>query len=324
MKIPSPLLFSPGFVLVFGSLVGLQAQEAPQITGFDRLINGEVRLELSGTAGVHYRIETTTNLPSWNSLVTYRGTGSDQHTDTGAPYRGARYYRALRLEGADILTGDHLVTDEGEVVIHPVNHASFVMQWNGMMIYNDPVGGATPYASFSKADLILVSHSHGDHYSASTLDAVRGPNVIIIAPQAVYNSMSTTLKGLTKVLTYGATTNVLGVSVTAVPAYNSNHSYGSGNGFVVTIGGRRLYMSGDTGDVAEMRALREIDVAFVCMNVPYTMTVAQAVSAVREFQPKVVYPYHFRNQDGTLANLASFKTQVGADLGIEVRIRTWY
>ncbi len=116
----------------------------------------------------------------------------------------------------------------------------------------------------------------------------------------------------------------LNLSVEAVPAYNANHPEGVGNGYVLTIGGRRIYFSGDTGDIPEMRALPDIDVAYVCMNVPFTMTVAQASSAVRAFRPAVVYPYHFRNQDNTRANTNLFKTQIGTDLGIEVRLRTWY
>jgi L-ascorbate metabolism protein UlaG (beta-lactamase superfamily) len=111
------------------------------------------------------------------------------------------------------------------------------------------------------------------------------------------------------------------------PAYNlttSNHPKGNGNGYILSLGGKLLYVSGDTEDTPELRALRNIDVAFLAMNVPYTMTVAKAVSAVREFRPKVVYPYHYRNADGSFADLEAFKRQVGTDLGIEVRLRKWY
>jgi L-ascorbate metabolism protein UlaG (beta-lactamase superfamily) len=192
------------------------------------------------------------------------------------------------------------------------------------MIYNDPVGGATPYAGLPKADLILVSHSHGDHFDSATLNTVRGPSAVIIAPQAVFNSLSTTLKALTTVLTNGASANVIGLTIEAVPAYNANHPKGAGNGYVLTLGGKRIYMSGDTGNIAEMRALQDIDVAFVCMNLPFTMSVNDAATAVRAFRPKVVYPYHFRNQDGSQSSLTTFKRLVGADLGIEVRVRKWY
>ena len=109
-----------------------------------------------------------------------------------------------------------------------------------------------------------------------------------------------------------------------MPAYNSNHPLGTGNGYVLTIGGKRIYMSGDTGDITEMRLLPNIDVAFVCMNVPFTMNITNAASAVRDFRPKVIYPYHYKNQDGTFADLNEFKRRVAQDLGIEVRLRKWY
>ncbi|HXT41765.1 MAG TPA: MBL fold metallo-hydrolase, partial [Candidatus Angelobacter sp.] len=102
------------------------------------------------------------------------------------------------------------------------------------------------------------------------------------------------------------------------------HLKGVGNGYVLAIGEKRIYMSGDSEDITEMRGLQDIDVAFVCMNVPFTMTIAKAVSAVRQFRPKVVYPYHYRNQDSSLANLNAFKQQVGTDLNVEVRLRKWY
>jgi L-ascorbate metabolism protein UlaG (beta-lactamase superfamily) len=192
------------------------------------------------------------------------------------------------------------------------------------MIYNDPVAAAGPYTSFPKADLILVSHTHTDHFSTSTINDVRGSNVVIIAPRAATNGMSSTLLSQTITLTNGQSIDVLGLHIDAVPAYNGFHPQGTGNGYVVTIGGKRFYMSGDTGDIPEMRGLSNIDVAFVCMNVPFTMPVTSAVSVVRAFAPGVIYPYHYRNQDGTLANLSDFKLRVGQDLGIEVRLRKWY
>jgi L-ascorbate metabolism protein UlaG (beta-lactamase superfamily) len=117
-------------------------------------------------------------------------------------------------------------------------------------------------------------------------------------------------------------TNVLGLAIEAIPAYNIGSSYhpkGNGNGYILAIGGRRVYISGDTDDTTEMRALRNVDIAFLAMNQPYTMTVAKAVSATREFRPKVAYPYHSQGTD-----VNSYKRQVGADLGIEVRLRKWY
>lgn len=300
------------------------AQDAGVFSGVERQANQEILLKLDTQSGQNYRIDASRNLVDWISLVTLRGAGTVQHVDSAAPYLNWRFYRARAVTDSNAFVGDHIPTAEGDVIVRPINHASFVMSWNGKMIYNDPVGGTSPYAGIPRADLILVSHSHGDHYDNNTLNAVRGTNVVIIAPQNVFNSMTAALRGVTTVLTNGARANVLGLTVEAVPAYNANHPRGQGNGYVLTIGGKRFYMSGDTGDIAEMRALKDIDVAFVCMNVPFTMNLTQAVSAVREFRPKVIYPYHFRNSDSTFTDLNAFKRQVGTDGGVEVRIRKWY
>jgi L-ascorbate metabolism protein UlaG (beta-lactamase superfamily) len=210
------------------------------------------------------------------------------------------------------------------VVIRPLYHASFVMAWNGLTIYNDPDSPTSLYTGLPKADLILISHSHGDHWDSAAVNALTNTTTRIIAPQAVYNAMTTIQKNLTTILGNGQSATVLGMTIDAIPAYNGNHPTGSGNGYVVTIGGKRLYMAGDTGDIAEMRALTNIDVAFVCMNTPFTMNVDQGISAIRQFRPRVAYPYHYRNQDGSFADLNKLKSQVGYDLGIEVRLRKWY
>jgi L-ascorbate metabolism protein UlaG (beta-lactamase superfamily) len=99
---------------------------------------------------------------------------------------------------------------------------------------------------------------------------------------------------------------------------------GTGSGYVLTIGGKRIYLSGDTADIPEMRALTDVDVAFVCMNVPYTMDVVHAAGIIRSFHPKVIYPYHYQNQDGTFANMTTLRQSLGVDLSIELRLRAWY
>ena len=114
--------------------------------------------------------------------------------------------------------------------MHPVNHASFVMEWDGKMIYNDPVGGSSPYRSFPKADLILVSHQHGDHFNAGTLNAVKKEGTTIVAPEAVFNQMSSSLKGITTCLANADKLDVIGLNVEAVPAYNDRHPKGRDNG----------------------------------------------------------------------------------------------
>ncbi|MBL9135309.1 MAG: MBL fold metallo-hydrolase [Verrucomicrobiales bacterium] len=302
------------------------AQSPPNLSASASAAAGgsQVSLTVRATAGTKIRLESSADLLAWSGHRTLVSTGTNTWLESIAGIPGLRFFRAVEVTDAEALTGDHLATSAGDAVIHPINHASFVLSWNGRMIFNDPVGGAAPYQGLPKADLILVSHSHGDHFHAATLDAVRKDGTWIIAPAAVYASLSTALKALTIPLANGESTNVFGLTVEAVPAYNANHPRGVGNGYVVTLGGRRLYMSGDTGDIPETRALRDIDVAFLCMNVPFTMTVAQAASVTRAFVPRILYPYHYRNQDGTRANLNTLRSQVGTDLAIEIRERAWY
>ena len=248
-----------------------------------------------------------------------------QHTDAAAPYQASRAYRALQLPGTTNFTGDHLATTNGDVIFHPIGHASLVMTWNGKTIHCDPTNGAAAYQTFPRPDLILVTHDHGDHFSSTTLDAVRGPNTILVVPGFIYsNSLSAAQKAIAVMLPNGASASLLGLTVEAVPAYNSNHPLGRGNGYVLTLGGRRIYLSGDTGNTAEMRSLPNIDVAFLCMNIPFTMTPAEATNAVRAFRPNVVYPYHYRDQNGALTNAGYFKQLLGTDPAIEVRLRKWY
>ncbi len=324
MKLQSlPILF-PLCALLTGP--GSALGQPLQFTGLRRLTNQEVALILAAPPARAYRIESAVDLTNWQGLYTFptNTTTSLQYTDSGAPYLQSRFYRGLRVEGTNIVAGDHLPTRNGEMIIQPRNHASFVMQWNGKMIYCDPAPTAS-YTGLPKADLILLTHNHSDHFSTATVDAVRGPGTIIICPQSTYSSLTAAQRGLAVVLGYGAATNVQDLAVEAVYAYNSYHApLGFGNGYVLTVGGRRIYISGDTGNAPEIRALTNLDVAFVCMNQPYTMTVSEATNVVRAIHPKVVYPYHYRDASGATGNAAVFKQWLGADLGIEVRLRSWY
>jgi len=307
---------------------GQSLGQPPQLTKVELLPNHEVALTVGGPVGFNIQVDASSDLSVWNPLVTLADSVSPiQYTDSAAPFLMRRYYRARTLQQADPYTGDHLATADGEVIIHPLFHASFIMEWKNKIIYSDPDDDpayASRYPFWPKGDLILISHSHTDHFSVSQIDAVRRTNAVIIVPQPVFNSLTAAQKAMAVVLTNGASTNVLGLTVDATPAYNSYHPRGTGNGYVLTIGNKRIYISGDTGNIAETRALTNIDVAFVCMNQPFTMTANEATNAVRPFRPKVIYPYHYRDQSGSTANADLFKQRLGTDAGIEVRLRNWY
>jgi L-ascorbate metabolism protein UlaG (beta-lactamase superfamily) len=307
----------------FTAAMALVHGQTALFTNTTRLTNREILLRLNAPAGQPYRIDSSTNLTQWQPLLTLSSTGLNQHADSATPYLDRRFYRAQQLTGTTNVTGDYLLSTNGDVLIHPVRHASIVLTWNGIVIYNDPDTHPTPlYTGLPKAHLILISHEHGDHFDTAALNLVTNLNCTIIAPQVVYDGMTAQLRALTTVLTNGMTTNVLGMRIDAVPAYNSNHPRGRGNGYIVTIGGRRVYMAGDTGDTPEMRALPNIDVAFIPMNLQFTMSTTQAVGVVRAMRPKVIYPYHYSGSP--VPDFNWFKQQVSNDLGIEVRIRNWY
>jgi L-ascorbate metabolism protein UlaG (beta-lactamase superfamily) len=246
---------------------------------------------------------------------------------------------------------DVIATGAGPLEIVTVEHATFVMLWNGTTIAVDPVGGVEAFADFPKADLILITDIHGDHLSIDTVAALNGDSTMIVAPAAVIekfppaegSSVAGIDPGRITALANGETVewkqgflpddgesfNVDFGTVEAVPMYNLSderrqyHVKGRGNGYILTLGGARIYISGDTEDIPEMRALENIDAAFVCMNLPYTMDAAAAADAVLEFRPKIVFPYHFRGTEGR-SDLDEFRRLVAADPDIEVRVLDWY
>lgn len=222
-----------------------------------------------------------------------------------------------------MVTGDAIATDKGDLVIHPINHATFAMGWDGKTIYVDPVGGAARFEGLPRPDFILITDIHGDHMDAETLQAVTADSTVIVAPAAVVGQLPEALAMKAQTLANGEQTSLLDLSVNAIPMYNLTpdrlqyHDKGRGNGYVVEMGGTRVYISGDTEDIPEMRALQDIDVAFVCFNLPYTMTEQQAADAVNAFHPKIVYPYHYQGSD-----VDAFKSMVKE--GTEVRMGAWY
>ncbi|MDB5250471.1 MAG: fold metallo-hydrolase [Segetibacter sp.] len=215
----------------------------------------------------------------------------------------------------------------GELTIQPITHASLVLSYHKKNIYIDPTGGAEAFKGLAAPDMILVTDIHGDHFDLKTIEAINTAKAVLVVPQAVADKLPGTMdKQKLIVLKNGDKTQREGISILAIPMYNlpeapdAFHPKGRGNGYVLTIGRKNIYISGDTEDIPEMRALKNIDFAFVCMNLPYTMDVNQAAPGVLAFKPKVVYPYHYRGQD-----VNTFKSLVNAgDTKIEVRLRNWY
>ncbi len=220
------------------------------------------------------------------------------------------------------LTRDELTSKNGPIVIHPSSHASFVIEWNSKTILVDPVGGSDAYAAFGKAQLILLTHAHGDHLNVEILRGVSTAKTVVMAPSTVAAELPEDLKVVTKVLANGDRAEWQEASIEAVPMYNLSedrqrfHPKGDGNGYVLTLGGTRIYIAGDTEDIPEMRALENIDAAFVCMNLPYTMTPAMVADGARGLGAGILYPYHYGKTDvGELVELLKDSED------IEVRIR---
>jgi L-ascorbate metabolism protein UlaG (beta-lactamase superfamily) len=212
-------------------------------------------------------------------------------------------------------------TSSGPVKITPLYHASTLIEAGGKVIYLDPAKPAK-LGDLPKADLILITDIHQDHMDPASIAAVSKPGTEIIAAPAVTKSVTSATP-----LANGQSKSWQGWMIEAIPAYNLKrgpepgklfHDKGRGNGYVLTYGGKRFYFSGDTEGVPEMRALKNIDVAFVCMNLPYTMPPDEAAEAVKAFHPKIVIPYHYRGSDLTV-----FKKGLEGT-GIEVRILDWY
>lgn len=227
---------------------------------------------------------------------------------------------AFAQEGTDTYPAEG-----GDITIHPVSHASFVLTVPGLVIYNDPVGGAAAYEGLEPPGLILVSHEHGDHFDPATLTAIAGGAKIIANP-AVYDMLPADLKANAVKVANGEFASVGGLQLNAIPAYNSTadraqyHPQGRDNGYVLTVAGKRIYIAGDTEDIPEMRELTGIDIAFVPMVLPYTMDETQAASGVAAFKPGVVYPYHYGESD-----LDKFESELAAQGGTsEVKRGNWY
>ncbi len=220
--------------------------------------------------------------------------------------------------------------EESPVTVTPILHATAILAWDGTSIYTDPTGGPEAFANQPAANIVLVTDIHGDHLSTTTLSSVVGGTASLVVPQAVANLLPASLASRATVLDNNEKITLQGFEITAMPMYNvpesaeSRHTKGRGNGYVIERDGYRVYVAGDTAGIPEMRALRDIDLAFVPMNLPFTMSVEEAADAVLDFKPRIVYPYHYRGQEG-LSDINRFKELVNAeDSSIQVLLANWY
>lgn len=226
---------------------------------------------------------------------------------------------------------DEITTAEGTLTLTPIVHSTMALEFKGKTIFVDPYGGAGKFEGLGDPDLILITDIHGDHLNMDTLAELNTENTTFVVPQAVKDKMKGVDAKEILVIANGESKDWSGIGIEALPMYNlpeteeSRHPKGRGNAYVLTFADKRVYLSGDTEDIPEMRALKNIDYAFVCMNLPYTMDINQAASAVLDFAPGVVYPFHYRGGGGQFSDVEAFKKLVNKENpSIEVRLRDWY
>lgn len=218
-------------------------------------------------------------------------------------------------------TAETIATSGGDIGIHPLMHASLALSFGDEVFYVDPAENS--FEGLPAPTAIFITHAHGDHYNEANLVTLAGAAVPIYVNEDVFSKLPEALKARATAMKNGDSATVNGIAVEAIPAYNITedrkqyHPQGVGNGYVFTFADKKVYLAGDTEDIPEMRALTDIAVAFLPMNLPYTMDVTQAADAVKAFKPTVVYPYHFGDSD-----VDQFTTLVGD--AAEVRIAAFY
>ena len=215
---------------------------------------------------------------------------------------------------------DTISTSDGELVITFIGHASLIFNFNNLVIHVDPFSRLADYSSLPKADLILITHEHGDHCDPEAVKQIRTKNTAIVLTEACTSKIPGGI-----VMKNGDVKTVKGIKIEAVPAYNIVHKRdngqpfhpkGAGNGYVIHFGDKKVYVAGDTENIPEMKELKNIDIAFLPMNLPYTMTPEMAADAAKSFMPRILYPYHFGETD-----VSKFVDLMKDTKGVEVRIR---
>ncbi len=227
---------------------------------------------------------------------------------------------ALPAVAEEVFEKDVVKTADGDLWVHFIGHGSIMLSFNNRIIHVDPFSKLADYSKLPKADLILITHDHQDHLDPAAIDRIKTANTKIILTEKCAEKVSGGI-----VMRNGDVQTVMGIKIEAVPAYNIIHKRdngqpfhpkGQGNGYVLTFGDKRLYIAGDTENTPEMKALKNIDVAFLPMNLPYTMTPEMVADAAAAFRPKILYPYHYSDTDPS-----RIIALLGGEKDIDVRIR---
>ncbi|MFW6131194.1 MAG: MBL fold metallo-hydrolase [Candidatus Aminicenantaceae bacterium] len=216
---------------------------------------------------------------------------------------------------------DGIKTSEGNLKIIFIGHGTLMFNFNGKIIHIDPVGRYADYNTLPKADMVLITHAHGDHLDKNVLDIICTEETDIVLTKKCLEKVD--IKG--QIMKNGDVKTIHGLKIKAIPAYNivhmrhgntPYHPKGDGNGYIITFGDKRVYIAGDTENTPEMKALKDIDIAFLPMNLPYTMSPEMVADAAKAFQPKILYPYHYGRTD-----TSKIVELLKDEENIEVRIR---
>lgn len=215
---------------------------------------------------------------------------------------------------------DIIGTKSGDLKITFIGHGTLMFEFNSLVIHIDPVSRYADYTKLPQADLILITHQHGDHLDSLAIAALRKQNTVLYCNKASHSKAQ-----FGTVIGNGEVAEFRGIEIEAVPAYNiinkrengaPFHPKGEGNGYVLTFADKKIYIAGDTENVTEMKDLKNIDVAFLPMNLPYTMTPQMVADAVNTFNPRILYPYHFGK-----SNLNELIPMLRDKKDFEIRIR---
>jgi L-ascorbate metabolism protein UlaG (beta-lactamase superfamily) len=220
---------------------------------------------------------------------------------------------------------DVVKTSQGDLRITPLYHGSVMLEWAGKIIHVDPWSQGD-YTDIPQADMFVVTHTHRDHLDPTMIDKLKKPGAIIVGPPAVIDTLNCAPAcGQAETVSDSEKKNVMGIGFEGVPMYNMVqgsapgmpfHHKGIGSGYIMNFGDTRVYFSGDTECTVEMKALKNINVAFLAMNPPRTESTLEAAECAKSFKPKIVYPYHYRG-----SNIQEFADALKNTLGVEVRLR---